>query len=401
MKEIQGQEVTLVEASGDEINLLDLMLALAKRKRYLIAVPLLSAFIAAAISFAIPNVYTAVATILPPQQAQSAASALLSQLGGGVAGAVAGGAGLKNPNDLYVGMLKSNSVADKLIAKFNLKQVYDTDSLEKARLILDNKTTVASGKDGLITISVDHKDQKVVAAIANGYVAELVNLTKVLAVTDAGKRRMFYERELEQAKNNLAEAEVALRGRLDTHGVISVDTESRAIVETVARLRAQVSVKEIELNSMSAFVTSNNPDFKRVQQEVISLKAELSKLENGRTNESVDSKSNNPSAAGLENIKLLRDVKYYQMLYELIAKQYEIARMDEAKDPSIIQVLDPADEPELKSGPKRKIIVLIAFFVTLLIMMGWAILKEGVISRALSAQDAEKWMQIKHLFRKI
>lgn len=401
MNEIQGNEATYVEAGGDEISMLDLLLALAKRKRYLIGVPLLSAVVAGAISFAIPNVYLASTTMMPPQQAQSGASALLSQLGG-VAGAMAGSAGLKSPNDLYVGMLKSNSVADKLIAKFNLKQVYKTDSLEMARKSLVSKTTVASGKDGLITISVEDTDKKLVASLANAYVTELIDLTKVLAVTDAAKRRMFYEGEFEKAKNNLAGAEVALRKSLDTHGVISVDADSRVMVETVGRLRAQVSAKEIQLNSMSAFVTSNNPEYKKVQQELGSLKAELSKLENGRGKDELgEQKSNEAPAAGLENIKLLRDLKYYQMLYELLAKQYEIARIDEAKDPAIIQVLDPAVEPERKNGPKRTILVIVVFILSLLVTMAWAIVKEGVFAGAFNQQDADKWMRIKQHLRKI
>lgn len=400
MKETQGQEASYAEASGDEIGLLDLVLALAKRKRYLIGMPLLSAIIAGAASFAIPNVYMAGTTMMPPQQAQSGASALLSQLGG-VAGAVAGSTGLKSTNELYVGMLKSKTIADKLIAKFNLKQVYQTDSQENARKTLEQKTKIASGKDGLITIAVEDEDKKLVAPLANAYVSELIDLTKVLAVTDAAKRRMFYEREFEQAKNNLASAEVALRNGLDTHGVISVDSDSRVIVETVGRLRAQVSAKEIQLNSMSAFVTSNNPEYKKVQQELGSLKTELSKLENGRSKDELSEHKNDTSTAGLENIKLLRDLKYYQMLYELLAKQYEVARMDEAKDPSIIQVLDQAVEPERKFGPKRSIIVLSAFFLSLIIAIAWAVVKEGVFSGTLTEQDADKWAQIKTSLRNI
>lgn len=401
MKETQGQEASYSEARGDEFSLLDLVLALAKRKRYLIGVPLLSAVLAGAISLATPSVYLASTTMMPPQQQQSGASALLSQLGG-VAGIVAGGAGVKSPNELYVGMLKSNTIADKLIAKFNLKQAYETDSQENARKALSSKTSITSGKDGLITISVEDTDKKLVASIANAYVTELVDLTKVLAVTDAAKRRMFYEREFEKAKNNLASAEAALRNSLDTHGVISVDAESRSIVETVGRLRAQVSAKEIQLNSMSAFVTSNNPDYKIAQQELESLKAQLSKLENGRGKvELGEQKSNSNPAAGLENIKQLRDVKYYQMLYELLGKQYEIARIDEAKDPAIIQVLDPAVEPERKHAPKPTVMVIIVFVLSLIMTMAWAIVKEGIFSGVFNQQDAAKWMRIKDYLRKI
>ena len=204
MNDFQGREVSFSEANRDEVSLLDFLLALAKHKRKLITVPLVSALIAGAVSFALPNVYMASTTMMPPQQPQSGAAALLSQLGG-VAGAVAGSAGAAK-GDLYIGMLKSDTVADKLIAKFNLKQSYETDSQEKARKILEKNTKITSGKDGLILIAVEDKDKKRVAAMANAYVAELSDLTKVLAVTDAAKRRVFFENEFKVAKNNLAEA---------------------------------------------------------------------------------------------------------------------------------------------------------------------------------------------------
>lgn len=399
MNGFQGQEESSpVEARKEEVGLLDCLLALAKRKWLLVGVPLATSTVAAVYSLTMPNIFMATTTMLPPQQTQSSASALLSQLGG-IAGAVAGSAGIKNPNDLYVGMLKSQTIADKLIAKFDLKKVYDKESQETTRKILESRTIIASGKDGLITISVEDKDKKLVANLANAYVSELSDLTKVLAVTDASKRRMFYEREFENAKNNLAAAEVALKGSLDTHGVISVDSESRAILETVGRLRAQVSAKEIQLNSMSAFVTTNNPEYRKVQQELGSLKGELFKLENGRGSDSLGEQKANTSQAGLENIKLLRDVKYYQMLYELLAKQYEVARIDEAKDPSVIQVLDPASEPEKKFKPKRSVIVIVTFLFSLIFVIAYIIVREGIFSGLLSQRDAEKWMNIKRQLR--
>jgi uncharacterized protein involved in exopolysaccharide biosynthesis len=355
-------EMTLFEERDNEeirdIGFYDLMLIFSRRKKAIIGFTFLVAAVAAGVSLVLPSTYKASTKLLPPQQSQSGAAALLSQLGG-VASAAAGMAGLKNPNDLYIGMLKSRTIADKLIAKFDLKKAYGTDSLEKARRGLESDTVITSGKDGLITIEVESEDKKMVASLTNSYVAELLNLTKTLAVTEAGRRRMFFERQFEQAKDNLANAEARLKSALDKTGVISVDAESRSLLETVGRLRAQVSAKEIELNSMRPFVTETNPDYRRVEESLSSLRNELAKLENGRTNATdIDGAVNGQK--GLANIKLLRDVKYYQMLYELLAKQYEVARLDEAKDPSVIQVLDPAVEPERRSKPKRAIIVLIS-----------------------------------------
>lgn len=358
-----------------ELSPVEMLIVLAKYKKLILGFPVAVAALAAAVSFALPVEYKATATLLPPQQSQSSAVALLSQLGG-IAGAAAGAAGLKNPNDLYVGMLKSRTIADKLIARFNLKRVYDIESMDKVRLRLDKESDFNSGKDGLITIEVEDRDPQRVAQIANAYVEELLALTGELAVTEASQRRLFFQKQLEKAKDNLAKAEIKLKSALDTKGVVSVDIQSRAMIETVGKLRAQISLKEIELNSMRAFVTENNQDFRRTQEELNSFRAELSRLENGQG----DGASRNDVAksnSGLENIKILRDVKYYEMLYELLAKQYEAARLDESKDSPVVQVLDKAVVPVERDKPKRTIIVLLAGVFGGVLAVAWAFISES------------------------
>jgi uncharacterized protein involved in exopolysaccharide biosynthesis len=374
----------------EEVSLLDLLIVLAKHKKSIIGATFGAAAISLAVSLAMPNVYSASTRLLPPQQTQSSAAALLSQLGG-IAGAAAGVAGMKNPNDLYVGMLKSRTIADRLIDKFNLKKLYDTDSIEAARKKLESNTTITSGKDGLIVIEVEDKDKKLVSRMANAYVGELFRLMKTLAVTDASQRRLFYERQLEAAKDNLSKAEMALKTTMDSRGVISVDSESRTILETVARLRAQTSAKEIQLSSMRAFVTNNNPDYRRVEEELNGLRVELAKLENGRGTDVGSSEKQ----GGLENIKLLRDLKYQQMLYEVLAKQYEVARIDEAKDPSIIQVLDTAIEPERKAKPHRAMIVMLSTMIAFLGSVFGAFFIEGRKKDLSSPGGAAQWSELK------
>jgi uncharacterized protein involved in exopolysaccharide biosynthesis len=382
-----------IEPDDNEISIVEIMIVLAKRKKLVLGLPMLAALLSVVVSLVLPETFRASTKLLPPQQPQSGAAALLSQLGG-VAGAAAGAAGLKNPNDVYIGMLKSRTVADKLIAEYDLKKVYDTSSQETARDRLEANTMIASGKDGLITIEVEAKDRKLVAKLANSYVDHLFQLTKELAVTEASQRRIFYERQLEAAKNNLAKAEMSLKSALDTRGVISVDSESRAILETVGRLRAQVSAKEIQLNSMRAFVTDANPNYQRVEEELASLRNELSKLENGRSGQE-DSDSQSAKTGGFENIKLLRDVKYYQMLYELLAKQYEVARLDEAKTPSVIQVLDPAVDPERKFKPHRAAIVMLSTLGAFVLAVLWAFFAEAKSKALASDQGAAQWRELK------
>lgn len=395
MNETQIMHSQQTAAEPGELGLIDLLITLARHKKIVIGIPVAAAVISVAISLMLPNIYQSSAKLLPPQQPQSGAAALLSQLGG-FAGMAAGVSGLKNPNDLYIGMLKSRTIADKVIAEFDLKKVYETDSQEKARKKLEDRTVISTGKDGLITIDVEDESPQRVSKIANAYVSQLTELTKVMAITEASQRRVFYERQLEAAKDNLAKAEAALKGALDTHGVISVDADSRAILETVGRIRAQISAKEVQLRSMGSFVTSNNPDYKRVEEELASLRAELSRLENGRP---ANGATDNAKPVGLENIKVLRDVKYYQMLYELLAKQYEVARLDEAKDPAIIQVLDSAIVPEKKAKPKRSLIVLFSTLFGFILAAGVAFGLEAKRRSMASPESASQWNELKRLIR--
>jgi uncharacterized protein involved in exopolysaccharide biosynthesis len=384
-----------------EVHLVDILLILTARKKLMVYLPLSIALCVGLISLSLPNVYKASTNILPPQQAQSGAAGLLAQLGG-VATMAAGVTGLKSPAELYVGMLRSRTIADKIVEKHGLMKVYGLDSAEKTRAELEERTAIQSGKDGLILISVEDRDPTRAADLANQYVKELFALTNVLAVTDAGQRRIFFERQLEQAKNNLAVSEQNLKGSLAERGVISVDAESRTMVEAVARLRAQISAKEIELNATKAFLTSEHPQYKYLKEQIGSLRAELSKFENGskpeRSNSGRGSETGEDRMAGLENIKALREVKYQQLLYELLAKQYEAARLDEAKEAPIIQVLDKAIPPERKSKPKRLLIALASYIGAFVLCALFTLFAEAKRKAMSVPATAQKWQQLRALF---
>jgi uncharacterized protein involved in exopolysaccharide biosynthesis len=349
--------------ADDEISLLDLLLVLAIHKKLILGLPAAAGVLAIVGSLLMTNIYTGTTRILPPQQAQSSASAMLGQLVGGAAGGVASALGIKNPNDLYVGMLKSNRIADRMIERFQLKALYDAEFTVEARKELGGNTRINSGKDGLIAIEVDDEDPKRAADMANAYVDELSGLMKSLAVTEAGQRRLFFETQMKQASDNLARAEVALKEGLDVTGIVMADAQGAAMVETVARLRAQISAKEVQLGAMRTFAAADNPDYRMAQQELASMQRELAQLE-GRAPK-LDTRApgianGDKEQSGMENLRRLRDVKYYQALYEFMAKQYEIARVDEAKDAALIQVLDVAQPPERKSKPRRSLIVILS-----------------------------------------
>ncbi len=369
-----------ISSDDDEISLLDLLIVVAKHKRVVLGGPLISAIGAAAISFLLPNIYTGTTRILPPQQSASAASALLNQLGGALGGLLgaAGGAsvGVRNPNDLYVGMLKSRTVADNLISRFEMRKVYDEDRLSDARKRLEKETTIVAGRDGIITIEVDDKDPKRAAELANAYVDELMKLTKVLAVTEASQRRLFFERQLLQVKDNLTAAEIAARQGLQKGGLAQVDAQGRSMIEVTARLRAQISAKEVQIGSMRTFAAEGNPELQRTQQELEALRHELARVE-GSSPIAAVGKGEASGSSGLDNLGRLRDVKYYEFLYELLAKQYELAKIDEAKDATIIQVMDKAIEPDRNSKPRRSLIVLLSILVALFASIFWAFIREA------------------------
>lgn len=373
-----------------KVNVFDALIVLARYRRLLFLFPLAIGVLAAVIAFLLPPTYQASATLLPPQQTQSAS--LLAQLGGADS-LLAGAAGLKSPGEVYVGILKSRTVADSLIKQFDLSTVYGIPSLEKTRLALAANTSISTGKDGMIKIAVEDKDKVRAANVANAYTQELSNLTKTLAVTAAAQRRLFYEKQLEQAKDNLATAEAKLKAILNTGGVISVDADSQVILETIGRLRARISEKEIEISAMKSFVTANNQDYKRAQEELQSLRAGLDRLENG------GSKSPPTSAprenTGLGNIKLLRDVKYHQMLYELLAKQFEVARLEEAKDGPLIQVLDAAMVPENKFKPKRLLLIVAALLAAELIALAFVFLRESILAAKRRPEVAAKVAELR------
>lgn len=357
--------------ADDEISLLDILIVLATYKRLIVGGTAIVALLAVAVSLALPNIYTATTTILPPQQSQSSAVSMLGQLvGGGAASAL----GLKNPNDLYVAMLKSNNIEDRLIERFDLVARYKAKMLQDARGELEANTSISTGKDGLIKVEVADSDPKVAANMANDYVMELKRLTRVLAVTEASQRRLFYENEVKKAKEQLTESEFALKKALDSSGIVMADAQGAAMIETVAQLRAQISAKEIQIGAMRAFATSENPDLRLLQQELSSMRRELAQLEGRAPNVEASPNSPERDQKGLDNLRRLRDVKYYTALYEVLAKQYEISRIDEAKDATLIQTLDPAVPPERKSSPKRALIVIFSTVAAFIVLVALTLL---------------------------
>ena len=358
---VSGKPVPAV-GSDDEIGLLDLLIVLWERRWLLIGSTLCAGVLAAGGTLLMPNYYTATARILPPQQHSSSASALLGQLGGLAAAAGGSIGGIRNPNDLYVGMLRSRTVADRLIERFDLKSHFSEKSRNRTQQKLADASKISAGKDGIISVSVETKDPKLAADISNAYVDELIRLTAVLAVTEAAQRRLFFERQLAKVRDNLAVAEADALEALSKGGLALVEGQGRSLIEASARLRAQITVKEVQIGATRGFAAETNPDLQLMQRELGALRTELARVEGAPGQVT----TGRPQSTAIENARKLRELRYFEMLQELLVRQTEAARQDESREFPVVQVLDAADPPDRNSAPRRTLIV---FFVVALVFL--------------------------------
>lgn len=384
----------------EEINLFDILIVLAKHKKLVLGLPVTVAILVASISLFLPNTYIGTAKLLPPQQ-QSSASALLGQLG--ALGILAGSSvGLKNPADLYVGMLQSRTVADKLIERFKLQELYERDTLVETRKTLEGLSDIKAGKDGIVTVSVEDKDPKRAAALANAYVEELDKLAESLAVTEAGQRRLFFERQLKATKEDLARAEADLRKTQELSGLIQPEEQAKAIIGAIATLQARIVAQEGELASRSQFSTPQNPEYLRAQKQLASLRKELVDMQRKhhvRSEGGIFVPTGNIPEAGLDYIRKLRDVKYHETLFEVLAKQLELAKIDEAKDSAVMQVIDRAVEPDRKSKPKRALITLVSASIAFLVGILLAFVLEARERASKDPGQAERFAELRRHLR--
>ena len=346
---------------GPEIGLWELLQILGEHWKLIVAGTLLAGVGAFGIASLITPTFTARTTLLPPQQQQSAASAALSQLG--ALGGLAGGA-VKSPAEQYVALLESVTVADRIIDAYKLLEVYDEKYRQDARKELKSNVRIAAGKkDGMLSIEVDDHDPKRAAAMANSYVEGLRQLTSTLAVSEAQQRRVFFEQQLEQTKDKLTKAQVALQSSGFSQGALKA--EPKAAAEGYARLRAEATGAEVRLQSMRRMLAEGAPELLQQQATLAALRDQLARVEQR------DTAGNDSGYVGK-----YREFKYQETLFELFARQYELARVDESREGGLIQVVDVATPPERKSKPTRSLIALAAALFFGLALSGFAIVRD-------------------------
>jgi uncharacterized protein involved in exopolysaccharide biosynthesis len=307
---------------------------------------------------------------------------------GGLAGAVGG---IKNPADQYMAYMKSVTVQDALIDRFKLVERYEKKTKTETRLELTKNVRLSSGKDGLISVEVDDNDAKFAAELANGYVEELGKLLGKLATTEAQQRRLFFEKQLTQAKEKLIQSEIALRATGVSGSVLKSNPASA--VAAVAGLQAGVTAQEVKLGAMRGYLAETAPEFKQALNELANLKSQLVKQEKDAPT------SGNPTSQG-DYVSKYREFKYNETLFELFTKQFEIAKVDESREGAVIQILDAAQPPERKSAPQKSFISIIGTLVAGFALLLFVFIRQAFTIAGKDQESVAKLNQLKASWQK-
>jgi len=348
-----------------EISMIDVLTQLAYRKWLIAKVTGAATLIGLILCFALPVKYVASTKLMTPQQSLPA-TALLSQLsasGTGSLAALAGGglSALKDPNAIYLGLLASRPVEDAIIHQFSLDTAYRAKDMTEARKKLAENTAISSEKvAGFIDLSVTDNDKKRVAQIANAYTDELRKLMKSMAVTEASQRRVFYEEQLNQAQETLVTAELGFLQVQQKKGLVEPDAQAKAMIESITELRAKVDAQEVRVQALRSYTTEQNPELQLAERELASLQGEVAQMaQRSHSAGFSDLGLADVPGAGMDYLRAEHELKYRQALFDLLLKQYDAAKLDEAREGTIIQVVEPAIEPDRKTSPKRAMLLLI------------------------------------------
>jgi capsule polysaccharide export protein KpsE/RkpR len=365
-----------------------------KRRKLIGTVALAIVGLGCVVALLLPRRYMATTVILPPQQGGSAGTAMMAQLSSLGAMAGAGALGIKNPNDMQVALLKSRTVEDAMVARFHLQELYHTKYLSSARKRLEKKAYFDNGlKDGLIRLSVVDHDPRRAAEMANGWVEEYRRFTATLAVNEASGRKLFFERQVADARENLTRAEEDMKQTEQRTGVLEMDGQAHAMIAAAAMLRAQVTAKQVEIQAMRQFAADENPDLERARQELSSLEAQLAVMDvdHDRRGGDLVAPRGKVTQAGLEYERALREVKYRETIVGLVMRLYEMARVDEARQGAQAQIIDAAAVPDRPVSLFRIWIVLGTLLLSLPLALALALATESVASLRALRRRAGSW----------
>jgi uncharacterized protein involved in exopolysaccharide biosynthesis len=373
------------EWQEDEVNLLDYWRVLRKRGRMILGVTFVSVFAAGFLSFFVmTKIYQSTASVLAPKEsgAGGAGASLAAALAASGAGQFLGGLipqGGTN-KDVFVAILKSRTMAQDLVDRFKLREYYKAKYNEEGIKGLQDSTDIRVSKEGVISVTVEDKDPKLAADIANAYITNLDRLSARLGTTDASRQRAFIADRLEKTEKALRQAEEALRRFQENNKAIVVQEQAKTAVEEAARVKGAIVVGEAQLEFLRTFATESNPQVVAQRRQVEEMKRQLAQMQYGLGME-LPSESRNPGQprkeffvpfakmpeVGMEYIRLVRDVKVQETVQNLLMAQFEQAKINEARDMPTVQLLDKAVPAERKSKPKTVLNMAIAGTLSLFI----------------------------------
>ena len=384
-----------LEDDGPSVGLVELLTWVGDGKRLILLATLGAAVAALATALLWPLTYTARATLLAPgSQQQSGSASALAALGS--LGGLAGGLGAKTPDELYVVLLKSDSVQRAIVARFELQKRYGIDTYEAMRKKLPDIIRVSSDKkSGLITVEADDEDAKFAADLANAHATEITKVMSRLAVSEAQLRRVFFENQLKDTKENLIKAERDLQRVQEKSGVIVLDKQAEALITGAAQVRALIAEREVQLKVLRTSATEQNPEVIRMYSELRALRSELARMESnkgGNGGSAVDMPVGKLPEVAIDYVRARRELKLQETILESMLRQFEIAKLDEAKEGTTLQTVDIAQPPDRKSKPSRVLIVLGGTLAALLASSAFVVVRRyGAWKREIDPEGAAAW----------
>lgn len=378
----------------ETVNLLDYLEVIAKRWRLIVGTGAVALVLSTGLSLQIKNVYSSTALVLPPQQ-DSGMLGMMNALSGGMATLASDLLGKGSPADMYVGILNSRVVMDTIIDRFKLLEVYRVKYRLDAYKVLDRKVEIEVGKkDGIISVTVEDQDPKRAAAMANAYLEELGKMSVKLNVTGAGENRSYLEQRLAKTKVTLSQAEDALKQFQTKNKALDVPEQAKASIVGVAQLRAQLAAQEVQLAALRSRFTDSTQEVKDLRASNAKLEGQIARLEGNGPGGAIPSLGSVP-ALGEEYVRLLREFKVQEAVFEMLTKQYEMAKFSESRNVDGLQIIQNAAVPDKKVKPKRSLIVLAATLGAAAAAALYALMAEA--GAKLPPEDREQLGRIRRL----
>jgi capsule polysaccharide export protein KpsE/RkpR len=388
---------------------------LSEERRWLFRVAAWALAISTVVALLIPNRYQSSVSIMPPDSAGGSGAmlaALASKASPELAAMAGSLLGTKGSGALYVDLFRSRSVQDRVVDRLDLQKVYRSRYKQDARKRLNNRTEVTEDrKSGVIALTVEDDSRQRAHDIAQTYVEELNHIVAQVSTSSARRERIFIEQRLASVKSDLEDAEKQFSAFASKNSALDIKEQTKAMVESAAVLQGQLIASESELQSLEQIYTSNNARVRALQARVDELKRQSQKLQGTDASLASDATSSDQMyppirklpLLGVEWADLYRRMKIQETVYELLNQQYELARIQEAKEIATVNVIDPANLPERKSWPPRLLIMMLLTVMTVAGAVVWIFgsnriqsLEDADPRRQLAMRASESWSHLRN-----